>query len=50
MWIVTIKKDYVELNFNFSVLEEATYFIGLAAGNCKDNCEIGFKFDKEEVK
>ena len=46
MWIVTIRKKYENIEFEFEILQDATNFIGEAAYRSKTPCEITFRYEE----
>ena len=48
MWVVTIRKNYTEIKFNFEALEDAADFMSKAAYSSSDKCEVTLEHKKGE--
>ena len=47
MWIVTVKKDYTEITFEFECSDEATSFLYTVKTKAKNEIEATLTFEKK---
>ena len=48
MWIVTLKKDYTEIKFEFETSKDAIEFMSNAVCFGKTECEVFMKYEIKE--
>lgn len=48
MWIVTFKKDYTTIRFEFETSKDAIDFMSIAVCSGKTECEVYMKYERKE--